>query len=395
MPFALSSPEERLILSLLFGTPRGRQEGTCKWHTIVRHCLREGVAAVVYYALKKEGLDQEVPGRFLQVLSEQFQFNLTANQALGREISALLTGFNERGVQHLLLKGIALVAECYPTVAMRRMADVDILVKKTDLVTIDGCLAGCGYEPADSDVQTAIRNPDGYLSSLEYHKKGSARPILHIHWHPVNTSVPASMFYPYVQVEHLWEKAVPVPWVGAKTRMLSPDHLLIYLCEHALRINHSFDRMILVYDIYRVLMTYRNRLDWSFIVRESRAFHLSDFVFFGLTIVLQFTGPIIPADVLDRLRPVKLTLGQRLFLYVQGSGHRIRGSSYPLYLAMNHGIHEKTRFILRTFFPPPPIQRQRIRGKGANASSPGTTTRSREIVRHLFGIITVLMRRRF
>lgn len=391
----MSSPEDQLILRLLFAGATDRRSANYNWHNLIRTCFREDIGAVIYYALKKAGLDDQVPPPYLQLLLRQFQTNFSVNMAIRQEFSSVLAGFNEEVVPHILLKGIALAEYCYPTIALRPMTDVDILVKKSDLFTIDHRLTGCGYESVDSDVQTAIRNPDGYLASLEYHKKGgTTHPILHLHWHLVNTSVPASMFSPYVNIERFWEKSVPVHWVGTETRILAPEHLLIYLCEHALRINHSFNRLILVYDIYQVLMRYQGQLDWHFIAGESREFHLSDLVFFGLTIVTRYAGPIVPEDFLDRIRPAKLTPAQRLFWRLQGNGHRIRGSSYLLYLAMNAGAGAKIRFLLHTLYPPPPIQRQRKRAKEVDMSPEAGISRIGEIVRHLFGIIIELLKKR-
>lgn len=118
--------------------------------------------------------------------------------------------------------------------------------------------------------------------------------------------------------------------------MLRPEHMIIYLCEHALRVGHSFDRLILVCDIFFSIKAFEKLIDWDFIVEESR---------------------------------------------------RIRGSSYFIYLAMNRGLFAKLGFITRTFFPPAQILLQRQYRKDAEFSNSLYLLRIGEIFSHILGLL--------
>ncbi len=164
--------------------------------------------------------------------------------------------------------------------------------------------------------------------------------------------------------------------------MLSPEHLIIYLCEHALRVGHSFDRLILVCDIFYAIKAFEKVIDWVFIVEESRRFNLSRFVYHGLSIVRHHTSPGIPDAYIAKLRPPDISQGEKYFLKLQFNNRRIRGSSYFVYLAMNRGFFAKVGLIARTFFPPAQILLQRQYRKDSEFSKSLYLLRIREIFSH-------------
>lgn len=297
----------------------------------------------------------------------------------------VLAKFREAGIPCIVLKGIALAENVYPNIAVRGMSDVDILIRRDDLFKADEFLFSLGYVSRDSSAAKAIHNPLGYLASLDYRKDGQERPglNLHIHWHPVNTSVPATMFAGRVDLDRLWDRAVETAVADSPALMLCPEHLIIYLCEHALRVGHSFDRLILVCDIYFSIKTFEHRLDWDFMAEESRRLGLSRFVYFGLSIVQHYTSLDIPGNLIAKLEPKDISPGERLFLRLQRSNRRIRGSSCFIYLAMNRGSFAKLRFIIRIFFPPAQIILQRQYRKDDVLSHSFYLARIGEILSHI------------
>jgi len=378
-----------ILRNLLFGTPfLNEVDGEIPLgDDMIRVCVKEDIAPITYYLLKKKRLAQQWPPDITEALARLFEMNLVFNLTLRNELQAVLRDFNRRGLSHLLLKGIALAEYYYPSLSMRRMTDVDLLVHKEELPLVDACLRERGYRPLDSDASSVRDAPEGYLASLEYHRR-EGLPPLHIHWRLVNTSVPAYMFSPFQSMERLWERSVPVSLDDVTTRMLCPEHLLLHLCEHALRINHSFDRLILAYDIVLVIEKTKDRLDWSAVLAEARDSRLTTFLYCGLAVVDHYAADRVPASVLERLRPPRPSLGLRLFLALQLRGSRLRGSSYLLYLCQNQGIVAKTRFVLRTFLPPAAIARQRLREERPSNLLNLWIRRFWEILHHL--ILTVL-----
>ncbi len=391
--------EDRLLLKLVFG-------GACRdtlsqfspdplnWDYIVETAISEGVASVLFYNIKKSNLEEMIPVEAYQYLQRWYNSNLMKNMSMLGELKQILSRFKDEEIPFIMLKGIALAEHIYPGIAMREMSDMDILVRKDSLQKVDKCLSSFGYFPRDSSIDRAINNPAGYLASLDYRKNEPSFLSLHVHWHLVNTSTPAYMFAQQIDMERIWKMSVPAMTADVEARILSPNHLIIYLCEHALRIGHSFDRLILIYDIFQSIKVYEKSVDWDFIIRESRDFNLSRLLYFSLTIVKNYSSLRIPDKVVNSLRPSHITIGERFFLSLQLSNKRIKGSSYLIYLAFNKGFIDRCRFLYRTFFPPPHILVQRKYGKNSEFRESYYLFRIFEVVRHVAtALFYVIMKR--
>ena len=388
--------EDKFILKLLFEPEKAKsilpdeEAGTMSpehapdWTSLVEKAEQEGVSALLFHNITSHHLEDLVPRDSYRDLSNHYYANMKRNMSIIGELREVLATFQEAVIPCIVLKGIALAELVYPSIGMRGMSDVDILVKKEDLFKVDDYLSSLGYISQDSSVEKAIHNSVGYLASLEYRKNAS--PLnLHVHWHIVNTSVPATMFVERIDINRLWENSAMTAVADSRALMLRPEHMIIYLCEHALRVGHSFDRLILICDIFFSIKAFENTIDWNFVSEESRRFGLSRFVYYGLSIVKHYTSMGIPDECIAKLRPPDISRGEKYFLKLQFNNRRIRGSSYFIYLAMNRGLFAKLGFITRTFFPPAQILLQRQYRKDAEFSKSLYLLRIGEIFSHILG----------
>lgn len=137
-----NDPQLRLIKEILFGaSPRVPEAGDAFWQGFVAQSQLERVEGAVYYRLKKMGLDGAVPAFWRQNLAGRFQRNLVANLTLRHRLKPVLAGFNAAQIDHLILKGLALAEYLYPSPGMRGMSDVDLLLRKDELLRVDACLS--------------------------------------------------------------------------------------------------------------------------------------------------------------------------------------------------------------------------------------------------------------
>ena len=362
------------------------QSGAFDWDHLIRRMSDEGVLFLFFYYIKQFNLQNLLPPDVFDVLSGRYYENLRKNMIACTVLKPVFDALNKQAVPFIVLKGIGLAERVYPGFGIRGMSDADLLVKKDDMYRVDAALASMGYAASDSSVAQALNNPVGYLASLDYRKNDGSLPNLHIHWHPVNTSVPAFMFAGQVDQDRLWELAIPATVANATVRILCPEHQLIYLCEHALRINHSFDRLILMYDIFFVVKSYQGEVNWDFVVDEARRFNVSTLVFLSLSIVRHYTSLTLSEEMMRKLRAADLTFGEKAFLDLQIKNRRFRGSSMFVYLAMNRGFVKKCRFLFRTFFPPPPILMQRRYAKDRKFRMSFYGLRLWEVLSHPFRI---------
>jgi len=352
-----------------------------------------GVAGVLFYYLRQDHLKHAAPADVYEVLQNRFRFQIGRNMACAAAARIVFRLLLQAGIPFLVLKGLALAENIYPHFAMRTTSDLDILISKDDLLRADLALSKAGYHAQDSTPGQAILNPPGYLASLEYHKPGNAFAYVHLHWHLVNSSTPAITFIKNINMEEIWKKSIVGKVAAMEVRLLCPEHLIIYLCEHALRVGHSFDRLNLVCDIFYAVKSCEAHLDWDIVSLEARAMGLLKFVYHGLQVVQSYSGKnFLSKDILNKFASPSLSWFERLFAYLHKRHYRLRGSSYLVYLALSKGIFNKGRLILRTLFPPRPVLAQRMRCDTKVHAQTLYCRRMGEIMLHLNKMFKLLYR---
>lgn len=387
----LFTPEKVLVLEQDGGGAASKDP--INWKYLIETAHREGVAALLHYNLRRYGLGHLLPENLESELTDYYYRRVKTTLESIAVLREVFRGIQAAGIDFLVFKGIALGECVYPQTALRGAGDCDLLVKKRDLLTVDNYINSLGYQPVDTSARLALDNPGGYLASVEYRRDDPSSVSIHVHWHLVNTSVPATAYITFIDVDDLWEKSHMAKVADTDTRILSPEHLIIYLCEHALRVGHSFDRLILVCDLFFALRAYEKNIDWGSLVDVARRFHLDRFVYFGLLITSRFSAFPLPSGVMEKLKPAKITLPECWFLNTQLANDRIRGSSFFVHLAMNERPLDKARFVISTFFPPRSILFQRRYTTEGVAGARLYLDRAREIGRHFFVFLRAGRRR--
>jgi hypothetical protein len=367
--------EDRFILDALFAFHKENADvdlflqvadqkcTSLNWDYIGQQLKTEGVASLFFYYVHTYGLKGLLPTGFYDSLKEQYRiFQVRNLMAIGKA-KRVFDVFQERNVRLIVLKGLYLIEHIYPHVATRSLSDIDILIQKSDMATADEALRRLGYIPKDSTPEKVVKNPPGYLASLDYIHARDTLARFHVHWHLINTSVPAYMFAAKVDMGRIWEKAVNVCIADREVATLCPEHTLLYLCEHALRVGHSFDRLVLFSDILLFLKAHEGQIDWKGVWEEGCRMHLDRFLVLALATVEIYTGVPAPEIVQDHLVK-KIRWGERIFIKIHREKRRFRGSSYFIYLSMHRNPFSLLRFIFRTLFPPYAIlcQRRYIQG---------------------------------
>lgn len=337
----------------------GEERKDIDWNYFLKKARENAVSAIVYFRLNKNKSDfPDIPQEILEELKSDYYMNATKNTLLFEELGRALEAFKKSGLPVIALKGAALAETAYGNLALRPMTDIDLLVRKEDLLRVDEELKRLGYRASDRSVNDVDFSAT-YLMTLDYRSHLPNSPSFHIHWHFVNSSIPNESYIRHIQMEDIWKDAEKAIISDVETLVMAPHYLLIHLSEHALRVTHSLGKLSFLCDINQAINFYRERLDWERLIKESFKFKLNHMVYFNLYFTSQFLGAKIPERVLSELRPKRLTLGERVFMNSVSNNNHVRGLSYLVHLAMNEGFFRKMKFVWRTFFPPREILAQR------------------------------------
>jgi len=319
------------------------------WPYILEESITEGVSCLLYNNLLefKHLIPQDIWEKFQGIYYKNTHRNIKASQ----DINIVLSSFNKENLKAIPLKGMFLAEKIYNNIALRAMADIDILVKKEDLPRIDKTLENLGYKTRVHKGLLYNAIEKSYMNSVDYFKTDKTSPALHIHWHIVNVTLPTYMYTKNIKMERFWECARPTRLADAETLELAPHHLILHLAEHALK--HSFDRLILLSDIDAVIKKYGGQINWDRLIQETIEFGMERQVYYSLYFSRYFLDSEVPGYVLANLRPKRISFLEQRFFYAVRNNQRNSKLSYFVYLGIIKGIINKLRFILRTLFPPP------------------------------------------
>ena len=335
------------------------QRKTIDWECFLRKARENGVSAVVYSRLIEIKKDcPHIPSFIFKKLKKVYYLNAIQNSLVFEELGKVLETFRKVGLQVIVLKGAVLAEKIYRNLALRPMMDVDLLVKKEDLFCLDEQMKILGYRPSDISVED-IDFSSGYLTTLDYRSLSPNSPSFHVHWHFVNSTIPNESYIKNIKIEDIWRDAEKTKIADVETMVMAPHHLLIHLSEHALRVTHSLSKLSFFCDIDEAVNFYQERLNWERLIKESLKFNLNRMVYISLYFTAKFLETIIPENVLSKLKPERLSLGEKIFMNFVSKNKRFSGLSYLVHLSMNKGLYKKMKFLGKTLFPPPQIIAQR------------------------------------
>jgi hypothetical protein len=329
------------------------------WDIFLEKARENGISPIVYSKLEDNKFNfLNIPSEIFEGLKEDYYLNVRKNTLIFEELRKALKAFRESGLQVMVLKGAALAEKVYGSIALRPMADIDLLVKKEDLKRLDEQLKMLGYQASDMLVDN-IDFSSTYLTTLDYRSSSENSISFHIHWHFVNSTIPSESYIKNIRMVNIWENAEKIKVADVETLVMAPHHLIIHLSEHALRVTHSLSKLSFLCDISEAVNYYKGRLDWDRLIKESLEFNLNRMVYLSLYFASEFLEAQIPEDVLTRLKPKRFSLWEKIFMNAISNNNRFPGLSYLVHFSINKGLLNKMKFIWRTFFPPRQFLAQR------------------------------------
>lgn len=323
--------------------PSGLEQlSTDDWDAIIQLANRHGVSPLIYYHLKETGILKQIQDEVMRRLRNIYLFSAETNIRRCHEFSKMLRMSNKDGIPIIVLKGAALAEMIYQNIALRPMADVDLLIKGKDAQRIDRILSQLGYR--------SNRLSDHHMQwdQVNYTSKS-----LQIELHPTLPELPDL---------DPWINAFAIKISATDTLVLGYEDLLLHLCLHInahLRVDKS-SRLIWWYDIAKLLDHYQKELDWDYIIGITRKYKVEATICRMLRTISKWFDGDVPADVLDRFKNdgVAMSLGNILYPagYTEEERKKTRSRDMDINLVASSisvmlSTDSKIRYLFRTIFP--------------------------------------------
>ena len=116
------------------------------WEWFVKTSSHHGVLTSAYCRLKQKGLLDVMPEDLKDYLKKLTVINRNRNKTLLHQVQELSKLFNSHGIQHVFVKGCALLAAgYYKDYGERLIGDIDVLVEPNHLLKAEQVLKEVGY----------------------------------------------------------------------------------------------------------------------------------------------------------------------------------------------------------------------------------------------------------
>lgn len=239
------------------------------WDLLVETARSEGVAPLLYHALNTAGWPEQMPAHLRRDLQATYYATAARNLLIYEELSRILTALSPLRV--VVLKGAALADTLYPSIALRPMGDLDLLVPRQHLESAVQALQSLGYErEAGQDRIPGFNRVVGFNVHL---RGGRRQPLtVELHWNLVAGDTDwrsPRMDWFWEQTEEWktevdnWSPSSSLHSPSSALQLTATAHLL-YLAAH-LMLQHggAQARLLWFYDIHLLVSQWKSRLDWD------------------------------------------------------------------------------------------------------------------------------------
>jgi hypothetical protein len=308
---------------------------------------------LLYSSVEDRQKELGIPRDVFDKLKKAYELNSARNTIVLEELSILARSFKEVGIPVTLLKGTGLLHTIFQdSIAIRRMDDIDILIKEEDIRKAARVLASSGYKLSEPfDLYNALGGPVRHKSVMYFKDdagKGSALAPVHLHWHIVNLSSPfLALNWSKINMSEIWSSNASLGMDGGgNVLIMSPEHMLLALAEHGM--SNGFARLSSIYDIHSYVTRYRHSLDWHRLAGIARSWELVVPLHVGLYLSRSMFNTYVSEDFFGVLRPRGLSSLEKHFIrYVEKNDFPKEDHAILLHLAVSRKLKDKMALLIK------------------------------------------------
>jgi Uncharacterised nucleotidyltransferase len=309
------------------------------WDYVYDLARRHSVIPLVYSQLSTTAA-ANVPPDQLARLKSDYQDNVARNLLLTAELCSILQIFEAAGVEAVPYKGPALAVYAYRNLALRRFVDLDILVRKADILRAKELLTArdfvCRTHWTKTQEALLLRTQHNLSLSRE-----EGRMVVELHW-----EVASSLFASSLQAETFWLRLETIRLNNVAVKSLSTEDLLLSLCVHGSK--HLWERLAWICDVAELAKT-RTDLDWSVVLERAASSGNQRMLFLGLYLASSLLDAPLPKQVKSRFEADRMVaslamqVSKRLFGDV-GQAPASIGQTFRFQWALRAGWRSRLRY---------------------------------------------------
>jgi hypothetical protein len=314
------------------------------WEYLLQTAHAHGMAPLLYWHLDA-ACPEAVPDTVLAHLRDHFRTNSLNNLFLTGELLGLLDAFGARGIPAVPYKGPALAASVYGNLALRRFLDLDIIVRRHDVLRAKEVLASLGYRPEYRFTRAQEAALLGSRGTYVF-TRDDGKSNVELHWEIVEH------FTSPLDPERLWERREQTTLGGKLVPTLSPEDTLLILCAHGYK--HLWERLGWICDVAELIRVRRD-IGWEQVMTQAGLLGGERMLLLGLFLATDLLGAELPDRVSRRVhadpkvKALARRIREQMFREASGVTGIFEGDAYfrPLHLTMQERLVDKIRYCVR------------------------------------------------
>jgi hypothetical protein len=311
------------------------------WEKTLAAAARQRILPNLYHACKPFLNDFKMPGFVSEELRSAYYNAAARNMRLYDRLMETTALFERHKIPVILLKGAHLAELVYGNLALRPMSDIDLLAREGDLDMIHKLLTENGFHFPGTKPQSNTKHLAPYC------RDGGV--FIEIHFHITDP--------PYTErfrIDDLWNRSRSADLHGQKVSILSPEDLLLHICQHTC-IQHGFDNgLISVLDTAQIAGHYCSTMDWDLLRTRSRQWGIERAVHLMLMLAEKMFGMPMPASLKSQSEPdpeITASLHTAEELILTGSSSPVKTTRYLARLFEGSSWREKLNYLRQRTFP--------------------------------------------
>jgi hypothetical protein len=219
-------------------------------------------------------------------------------------LGQILSAMEKDDILAVPYKGPALSAQLYGSVTLRAPGDLDILVRRADVVRARGALHSLGYRASHPLDAAGIE----FMIHNRYHEPflHEDRSIVELHWAFANRDSPFA-----IDLDSLEARLGLLSVGGQPMPVFHPEDLLLILSVHGAK--HRWDRLEWIAGLAQVPRV-DGAIDWEGVTARAHRLGVHRAVSLGLLLASELLDAPLPAEVLAPARrdPRVVRLGEEV-----------------------------------------------------------------------------------
>ena len=259
------------------------------WQYLFLLARRHSVVPLVHLQLDRHASDL-TPPEILATLKKHHLENAARNTILTAELCRLIDRLGASGIEAIPYKGPVLAQFAYGNIALRRFVDLDVIVRKPDVLQAREILLEEGYAPTKSlslsQQDLLLRTQHNLQFSRDNHHL-----IVELHW-----DVAPRLFASSLNTDRLWQNLITIDLNGTAVKTFPADDLLFSLCVHGSR--HLWERLAWICDIAELIT--RHAIDWTTLLDRARATDSERMFLLGPYLAERLLNAPLPDEIKQR-----------------------------------------------------------------------------------------------